>query len=176
MSETATLNEQLIEVVKKYPFLFNKPERDYKNTVKKSKTWEEIVVKLHLTGGEDACKKWKSLRDRYARELKKLSDLKGTVSYETTLNITKELSQTIHPIRFRLHKHLMRQVAQSLQAVTLPFVWKKSRAHQWNTAHHLAPAILIVPPAERCQKEKHLKILIPTLWRLLLLLGRCALP
>ncbi|KAF5300108.1 hypothetical protein FQA39_LY11300 [Lamprigera yunnana] len=66
MSETATLNEQLIEVVKKYPFLFNKRERDYKNTVKKSRTWEEIAVKLHLTGGEDACKKWKSLRDRYA--------------------------------------------------------------------------------------------------------------
>ncbi|KAF5293931.1 hypothetical protein FQA39_LY13636 [Lamprigera yunnana] len=53
MSETATLNEQLIEVVKKYPFLFNKRERDYKNTVKKSRTWEEIAVKLHLTGGEE---------------------------------------------------------------------------------------------------------------------------
>ncbi|KAF5289307.1 hypothetical protein FQA39_LY15145 [Lamprigera yunnana] len=50
MSETATLNKQLIEVVKKYPFLFNKRERDYKNTVKKSRTCEKIAVKLHLTG------------------------------------------------------------------------------------------------------------------------------
>ncbi|KAF5272729.1 hypothetical protein FQA39_LY07756 [Lamprigera yunnana] len=87
MSETATLNEQLIEVVKKYPFLFDKRERDYKNTVKKSRTWEKIAVKLHLTRGEDACKKWKSLRDRYARELKKLSDFQSTGTESQQLEV-----------------------------------------------------------------------------------------
>ncbi|KAK4882715.1 hypothetical protein RN001_006034 [Aquatica leii] len=87
MPETPTLNEHLIEADKKYPFLFNKRERDYKNTVKKSRTSEEIALKLHLTGGEEACKKWKSLRDRYTRELKRFSDLKGTGTESQQLEI-----------------------------------------------------------------------------------------
>jgi hypothetical protein len=51
MSETIlTFNEQLIEEVKKYLFLFNKKEGHYKNTVKKARAWEEIGRKLHITG------------------------------------------------------------------------------------------------------------------------------
>ncbi|KAF5285086.1 hypothetical protein FQA39_LY16775 [Lamprigera yunnana] len=36
---------------------------------------------------EDACKKWKSLQDRYARELKKLSDLKSTGTESQQLEV-----------------------------------------------------------------------------------------
>jgi hypothetical protein len=53
MSDTnLTFNEQLIEEVKKYPFLFNKKERHYKSTVKKSRAWEEIGRKLYVTGNK----------------------------------------------------------------------------------------------------------------------------
>ncbi|KAF5301100.1 hypothetical protein FQR65_LT19281 [Abscondita terminalis] len=86
MSEP-TLNEMLIEEVKKYQFLYNKRERDYKNTVKKTRTWEEIAVKLHLAGGDEVCKRWKSLRDRFTRELKKQSDLNNTGSESQQFDI-----------------------------------------------------------------------------------------
>ncbi|KAF5301724.1 hypothetical protein FQA39_LY10655 [Lamprigera yunnana] len=145
--------------------------------------------------GEDACKQWKSLRDRYARELKKLFDLKGIGTESQQLEVqTWDLFKNLSFLRNHI-EHNKRTVtnyspnkvslaqtsdktscAESTSSNPLPFAWKKGRAHQWNTAHHLAPATLIVPPAERCQNKKHLKILIPTLWRLLLLLGRCALP
>lgn len=53
MCETGVIrfNEQLIEEVKKYPSLYNKKERDYKNIVKKMRIWEDIAKILNLRGG-----------------------------------------------------------------------------------------------------------------------------
>lgn len=47
-----TFNEKLIEEVKKYPFLYNKQDRDYKHSVKKFRAWHEIAKQLNLPAGK----------------------------------------------------------------------------------------------------------------------------
>ncbi|KAJ3662191.1 hypothetical protein Zmor_006547 [Zophobas morio] len=61
--------EQLIESVKKYPILYDLGNSEYKNIRKRDKIWDEIGVELDESG-EDVKKKWKNLRDSYAKYLK----------------------------------------------------------------------------------------------------------
>ncbi|KAF5300271.1 hypothetical protein FQA39_LY11128 [Lamprigera yunnana] len=69
-----------------------------------SQFWQRVTL-LHILInyyiqlqeiGEDACKKWKSLRNRYARELEKLSDLNGTGTESQQLEVqTWDLSENL---------------------------------------------------------------------------------
>ncbi|KAH1006882.1 hypothetical protein HUJ05_007573 [Dendroctonus ponderosae] len=58
--------EMLIELVEKYPILYDLSHEDYKNIRKKDKLWDKIGQEIHITG-EEAKKKWKNLRDTYVR-------------------------------------------------------------------------------------------------------------
>lgn len=45
-----SLEERLIEQVKRHPVIFNKGNSGYKNTALKSQIWTEIAAKLNTTG------------------------------------------------------------------------------------------------------------------------------
>ncbi|XP_017120926.1 uncharacterized protein LOC108141846 [Drosophila elegans] len=62
------LNEQLIELVKMHPVLYDRHKiRVSKNLAAKNEAWREISENLNVS--EELCyKRWKKLRDRFARE------------------------------------------------------------------------------------------------------------
>uniref|UniRef100_A0A0A1WG32 Transcription factor Adf-1 n=1 Tax=Zeugodacus cucurbitae TaxID=28588 RepID=A0A0A1WG32_ZEUCU len=61
-------NQQLIELVKEHPVLYDKHKiRDSKNLTLKNDAWHEISETMGIS--EETCyKRWKKLRDRFARE------------------------------------------------------------------------------------------------------------
>ncbi|XP_014103283.2 uncharacterized protein [Bactrocera oleae] len=61
-------NQQLIELVKEHPVLYDKYKiRDSKNLTLKNDAWHEISDSMGIS--EETCyKRWKILRDRFARE------------------------------------------------------------------------------------------------------------
>ncbi|CAG9766009.1 unnamed protein product [Ceutorhynchus assimilis] len=61
--------EKLIELVKKYPILYDLGNPDYKNIRKRDKIWDQIGAELNESG-EEVKKRWKNLRDSYAKYLK----------------------------------------------------------------------------------------------------------
>ncbi|KAK7863492.1 hypothetical protein R5R35_010522 [Gryllus longicercus] len=58
--------ERLIELVKRFPILYDLHHEDYKNSHKKNRIWDEIGKEINETG-EEAKKKWKNLRDTFAK-------------------------------------------------------------------------------------------------------------
>ncbi|KAG5900366.1 hypothetical protein JTB14_033814 [Gonioctena quinquepunctata] len=62
--------EKLIDIVRKYPFLYDVTHPKYSDTIKKNQAWKEIAEELRDSAG--ACKqKWQSLRDCFRRALNK---------------------------------------------------------------------------------------------------------
>ncbi|KAK7863926.1 hypothetical protein R5R35_012437 [Gryllus longicercus] len=61
--------EYLIELVRRFPVLYDLQHEDYKNTRKKDKIWDEIGKEINETG-EEAKKKWKNLRDTFAKSMR----------------------------------------------------------------------------------------------------------
>ena len=53
--------EQLLELVKMYPCLYNKQEKDFKKEVKQ-RAWEEIAKELDLEIGKVVEQLWKSVK------------------------------------------------------------------------------------------------------------------
>ncbi|XP_058814062.1 transcription factor Adf-1-like [Topomyia yanbarensis] len=64
----------LIEQVKQYPLLYDKASPDFKNSVRKEKAWQIIAFELSIDG-ERAKTRWRSLRDRFVRERRKVDQL-----------------------------------------------------------------------------------------------------
>ncbi|XP_050311572.1 transcription factor Adf-1-like [Anthonomus grandis grandis] len=64
-----TTTEQLIELIKKHRILYDLSHPEYKNTRIKNKVWDEIGALLKIDG-EDAKKRWKNIRDCYAKHLR----------------------------------------------------------------------------------------------------------
>ncbi|XP_064469884.1 transcription factor Adf-1-like [Ornithodoros turicata] len=64
--------EKLIELVRRFPYLYDLSHPDFKDTQTKENTWKSIGEKLGVTG-DVAMKKWVNLRDRYGK-LKKDHD------------------------------------------------------------------------------------------------------
>ncbi|XP_064469881.1 transcription factor Adf-1-like [Ornithodoros turicata] len=64
--------DKLIELVRRFPYLYELSHPDFKDTQRKENTWKSIGEKLGVTG-DVAMKKWVNLRDRY-RKLKKDHD------------------------------------------------------------------------------------------------------
>ncbi|KAL1492481.1 hypothetical protein ABEB36_010731 [Hypothenemus hampei] len=77
-------DERLIKIVKDCEMLYNKKCSGYKNIVFKTKKWQEISESLNSTS-EKCIRRWKSLRDRYTRYLKKenLPSGSGTRNHST---------------------------------------------------------------------------------------------
>ncbi|KAL1488116.1 hypothetical protein ABEB36_015074 [Hypothenemus hampei] len=63
-------DEKLIEFVREAEMLWSKKSRYYKNTPMKLRIWTEISGKLNSTV-EECIRRWKTLRDRFSREIKK---------------------------------------------------------------------------------------------------------
>ncbi|XP_055856255.1 uncharacterized protein LOC129919412 [Episyrphus balteatus] len=75
--------EKLILCVRKYPILYDMYNSEYKNLKQKDQIWDEIGEALQESG-EELKKKWKNLRDCYARYLRSW-DMKAsrTAPYNT---------------------------------------------------------------------------------------------
>ena len=73
--------ELTIETVRKYPSVWNMALKEYKDYRVKENCWKEISQKVKMPVGR-LQKKWKSLRNKYVRELKavKKKRVTGTTS------------------------------------------------------------------------------------------------
>ncbi|XP_014370974.2 uncharacterized protein LOC106720735 [Papilio machaon] len=66
-------NEKLIQIVKKYKYLYDLNNKNYSDNQKKEQAWNEIGIKLQRNARE--CKKaWALLRDAYRRSVRKRRD------------------------------------------------------------------------------------------------------
>uniref|UniRef100_A0A6P7FYR8 Uncharacterized protein LOC114335662 n=1 Tax=Diabrotica virgifera virgifera TaxID=50390 RepID=A0A6P7FYR8_DIAVI len=63
--------ELLINAVREQKLLWNKKHKDYRNRLLARRAWKRVADGLGCTSA-DAQKKWKNLRDSFARELKKI--------------------------------------------------------------------------------------------------------
>ncbi|XP_028131407.2 uncharacterized protein LOC114327103 [Diabrotica virgifera virgifera] len=75
--------EKLIEIVKKHDIFFDMSHPDYKNVRIKNKIWDQIGNELNIKG-EDLKKRWKNLRDCYAKYLRSEKTRTGQQAKTTT--------------------------------------------------------------------------------------------
>ncbi|XP_031330383.1 transcription factor Adf-1-like [Photinus pyralis] len=76
--------ELLISLVRLKPYLFNKGDKRYKDLVLKENAWKEIADTLNSTVPQ-IVKLWKSLKDRFGRERKKIKIIpSGSAAGERT--------------------------------------------------------------------------------------------
>ncbi|XP_045467019.1 transcription factor Adf-1-like [Harmonia axyridis] len=61
--------QKIIELVRKHPILYDLSHEDYKNIRKKDKIWDEIGKEI-CEDGEAVKKKWRNLRDSYAKYIR----------------------------------------------------------------------------------------------------------
>lgn len=64
------MDGQIIDLVGKKRFLYDKKEKLYRNNKIKAEAWKNIAEELG-TGVDVLEKRWKSLRDQFSRELKR---------------------------------------------------------------------------------------------------------
>ena len=55
-------NEKLSELVKLYPCLYNKQEKDFKKENIKQRAWNEIAKELNISNGKEAEQYWQNLK------------------------------------------------------------------------------------------------------------------
>ncbi|XP_046395721.1 uncharacterized protein LOC124162975 isoform X2 [Ischnura elegans] len=64
------ITEKLIEKVKGYPFIYQPQHEHYSSMRLKEETWAKIARELGYQNGDVLRKKWKNLRDSYAKHLR----------------------------------------------------------------------------------------------------------
>ncbi|XP_005180244.1 transcription factor Adf-1 isoform X1 [Musca domestica] len=80
----------LIEAVKMNPVIYDRSHYNYKHFVRKAQVWKQISEQLGMP--EQKCtKRWKSLRDKFAREMK--------LSTESRWRYFKQMSFLVESIR-----------------------------------------------------------------------------
>ena len=66
--------EALIEAVRRYPCIWKVNSKAYKDARARENAWKKVSMEIGISA--DWCqKKWRSLRDKYVREVKKLKVL-----------------------------------------------------------------------------------------------------
>ncbi|XP_064479298.1 uncharacterized protein LOC135392518 [Ornithodoros turicata] len=70
MADFAVSDEDFVETVRCYPFLYDRTHSQYKNVYKKDETWKTVGSICGITGDE-ALKRWRTIRDRFQRLHKK---------------------------------------------------------------------------------------------------------
>ena len=55
-------NEKLSELVKLYPCLYNRQEKDFKKEDIKQRAWNEIAKELNISNGKEAEQYWQNLK------------------------------------------------------------------------------------------------------------------
>jgi hypothetical protein len=63
--------EQLIEAVRGFPCLWQVSNKSYKDQRARENAWEKVAEETGFTK-DFSMKKWKSLRDKFVRELKRI--------------------------------------------------------------------------------------------------------
>lgn len=70
------METRLIEAVQSFPCLWQGSSPSYKDLAARQNAWKEVANQVGGLSVEECTKRWKNLRDRFVRELKKakLSD------------------------------------------------------------------------------------------------------
>ena len=64
-------DEVLIEAVRTFPCLWHSNNPGHKDQQTKDNAWREVAATFENLSVEECMKRWKCLRDKYVRELKK---------------------------------------------------------------------------------------------------------
>ncbi|XP_029723787.2 uncharacterized protein LOC109622665 [Aedes albopictus] len=67
--ETSNVNEKIIAFVKEHKVLYDKSMRAYKNNNNRNKLWAQLASEIDMDV-KSLTTRWRSLRDRYVKELK----------------------------------------------------------------------------------------------------------
>ena len=88
-------NEKLSELVKLYPCLYNKQEKDFKKEDIQQRAWNEIAKELNISNGKEAEQYWQNLKKLLSKRRCKLEevDVSGA-SAGPVNNLAKELNLT----------------------------------------------------------------------------------
>ncbi|KAK2561265.1 hypothetical protein P5673_015743 [Acropora cervicornis] len=70
------INEKLAESVRNYPCLYDKKSADFKDKNKKALAWSDVAKEVGLQNGDEACKLFQYLRNKYSRDKKKIEGKK----------------------------------------------------------------------------------------------------
>ncbi|KAF6211030.1 hypothetical protein GE061_014143 [Apolygus lucorum] len=77
--------EELIEVVRFYPVLYNQTMEQYRNAEYKDMVWKEVARKLNVEGQEEECKRrWNGIRDSLRRARQKRKTKSGQAATSST--------------------------------------------------------------------------------------------
>ena len=68
-------NEKLSELVKLYPCLYNKQEKDFKKENIKQRVWNEIAKELNISNGKEAEQYWQNLKKLLSKRRCKLKEV-----------------------------------------------------------------------------------------------------
>nr|XP_029724190.1 transcription factor Adf-1-like isoform X2 [Aedes albopictus]XP_029724255.1 transcription factor Adf-1 [Aedes albopictus] len=74
MEAQTEIDEKIIDFVKGQSILFDKASRSYKNNAHKDRLWQRLASELGMEV-DSVTKRWRTLRDRYAREVKRIEEL-----------------------------------------------------------------------------------------------------
>ena len=68
-------NKKLSELVKLYPCLYNKQEKDFKKEDIKQRAWNEIAKELNISNGKEAEQYWQNLKKLLSKRRCKLKEV-----------------------------------------------------------------------------------------------------
>ena len=68
-------NEKLSELVKLYPCLYNKQEKDFIKEDIKQRAWNEIAKELNISNGKEAEQYWQNLKKLLSKRRCKLKEV-----------------------------------------------------------------------------------------------------
>uniref|UniRef100_A0A6P7F325 Transcription factor Adf-1-like n=1 Tax=Diabrotica virgifera virgifera TaxID=50390 RepID=A0A6P7F325_DIAVI len=109
--------EKLIELVKKYPILYDLSHEDYKNIRKKDKIWDEIGQEMKECR-EELKRRWRSLRDSYVRYLRVIKTRTGQGAQNKTWQWAESMKMFQPFLLFANTSSNMPEVATNVESAT----------------------------------------------------------
>ena len=82
--------EQLSELVKMYPCLYNKQEQDFKKEEVKQRAWKEIAKELNLENGKVVEQLWNNFKKLPSKRRTKLKELDVSGAAAGTVNKARQ--------------------------------------------------------------------------------------
>ena len=82
--------EQLSELVKMYPCLYNKQEQDFKKEEVKQRAWKEIAKELNLENGKVVEQLWNNFKKLLSKRRTKLKELDVSGAAAGTVNRARQ--------------------------------------------------------------------------------------
>lgn len=113
----------LIEAVKNNPILYDNTLSDFKVPEKKIYCWEKIAKNLG-TSEEECRKRWRTLRERYTRELKQMKF--GSGAKISSWEFFRHLGFLIDHIKYRKRFPLTLNRSRPIETVKNTPAWSKT--------------------------------------------------